>query len=410
MTAVADLADSVGTVAACAALGVSRAAVYRKRSPVEPKPQPRPASPRALNAEERQAVLDALHSTPLADKAPAEAYATLLDEGKYHCSISTMYRILNANKEVRERRDQLRHPTHAKPQLKATTPNQVWSWDITKLLGPKKWIYFHLYVVIDIYSRYVVGWMLAHRECQHLAERLLRETAIKEQIRPDQLTIHADRGAAMTSRPVSQLMASLGVSRSHSRPHTSNDNPYSESQFKTLKNHPDFLDRFESFDHALDCGRRLIDWYNNHHRRINLGLLTPAAVHTGAAERILDQRRVSLKRPTPCIRNDSSAVCRSPQALRPKSGSTHRRTWRSHARFSSRTTLIPSRRCLKVIDTFRTLPIHGIRVTFRPGTPVKRAHLEPGGLPLEIDSSAAGPVVTVPRLDVHALVIAELAD
>jgi len=157
MTAVADLADSVGTVAACAALGVSRAAVYRKRSPVKPKPQPRAASPRALDAEERQAVLDALHSMPLADKAPAEAYATLLDEGKYHCSISTMYRILNANKEVRERRDQLRHPTHAKPQLKATTPNQVWSWDITKLLGPKKWIYFNLYVVIDSYSQYVVG-------------------------------------------------------------------------------------------------------------------------------------------------------------------------------------------------------------------------------------------------------------
>ena len=295
MTAVADLADSVGTVAACAALGVSRAAVYRKRSPVEPKPQPRAASPRALNAEERQAVLDALHSTPLADKAPAEAYATLLDEGKYYCSTRTMYRILNANKEVRERRDQLRHPTHAKPQLKATTPNQVWSWDITKLLGPKKWTYYHLYVVIDIYSRYVVGWMLAHRECQHLAERLLRETAIKEQIRPDQLTIHADRGAAMTSRPVSQLMASLGVSRSHSRPHTSNDNPYSESQFKTLKNHPDFPDRFESFDHALDCSRRLIDWYNNHHRHINLGLLTPVAVHTGAAGRILDQRRAVLE-------------------------------------------------------------------------------------------------------------------
>jgi putative transposase len=207
-----------------------------------------------------------------------------------------MYRILDANKEVRERRNQLRHPTHAKPQLVANAPNQVWSWDITKLLGPKKWTYYPLYVVIDIYSRYVVGWMPAHRECQYLAERLLRETAIKEQIRPDQLTIHADRGAAMTSRPVSQLMASLGVSRSHSRPHTSNDNPYSESQFKTNKSHPDFPDRFESYDRALDCSHRLIDWYNHHHRHWNLGLLTPAAVHTGAAGRILDQRRVILEK------------------------------------------------------------------------------------------------------------------
>lgn len=295
MTAVAELAESVGTVAACAALGVSRATVYRKRAPKTKVPKPRATNPRALDAAERQQVLDALHSAPLVDKAPAEAYATLLDEGKYLCSIRTMYRILDANKEVRERRDQLRHPPHTKPQLVATAPNQVWSWDITKLLGPRKWTYYHLYVVIDIYSRYVVGWMLAHRECQHLAERLLRESAIKEQIRPDQLTIHADRGPAMTSRSVSQLMGSLGISQSHSRPHTSNDNPYSESQFKTIKYHHDFPDRFDCFDHALGCCAHLFDWYNNHHRHWNLGLLTPAAVHTRASGGLLEKRRLVLE-------------------------------------------------------------------------------------------------------------------
>jgi putative transposase len=249
----------------------------------------------ALNDEERQAVLDAMHSMPLADKAPAEASATLLDEGKYRCSIRTMYRIRDANKEVRERRNPLRHPTLTKPQLVATAPNQVCSWDITKLLGPNKWTQYPLYVVIDIYSRYVVGWMLAHRECQYLAERLLRETAIKEQIRPYQLTLHADLSAAMTSRPVSRLIAFLGVSRSYSRPHTSNDTPYSEYQFKTIKRHPDSPNRFEEYHHALDCSRQIIDWYNHHHRHWNVGLLTPAAVHIGAAGRILNQRRVILE-------------------------------------------------------------------------------------------------------------------
>lgn len=295
MTAVAELASSVGTVAACAALGVSRATIYRKRSSKAGTAKPRAINPRALDAGERQQVLDALHSSPLVDKAPAEAYATLLDQGKYLCSIRTMYRILDANKEVRERRDQLRHPPHAKPQLVATAPNQVWSWDITKLLGPRKWTYYQLYVVLDIYSRYVVGWMLAHRESQHLAERLLRESAIKERIQPDQLTIHADRGPAMTSRSVSQLMGSLGISQSHSRPRTSNDNPYSESQFKTFKNHPDFPDRFASFDHALECCGHLFDWYNNHHRHWSLGLLTPAAVHVGEAGGLLEKRRIVLE-------------------------------------------------------------------------------------------------------------------
>lgn len=233
-------------------------ATDRKRAPRTTTPKPRAASPRALDATERRQILDALHSAPLVDKAPAEASATLLDDGNRLCSIRTMYRILDANKEARERRDQLRHPAHTKPQLMATAPNQVWSWDITKLLGPRKWTYYHLSVVIDIYSRYVVGWMLTHRECQHLAERLLRESAIKEQIRPDQLTIHADRGPAMTSRSVSQLMGSLGISKSHSRPHTSNDNPYSESQFKTIKYHPAFPDRFDCFDLAEPKVKNLV--------------------------------------------------------------------------------------------------------------------------------------------------------
>jgi len=247
MKAVEELSPAVGTAAACTAIGVPRATAYRHRLPkTSAAPKPRPASPRALSGDERKRVLDVLHGEAFADKAPAETYAKLLDQGTYLCSIRTMYRVLNANQEVRERRNQLRHPAYAKPQLVATAPNQVWTWDITKLLGPAKWTYYYLYVILDIYSRYVVGWMLASRESQHLAERLIRETLIKEGIGRDQLTIHSDRGAAMRSQAVAQLLATLGVTKSHSRPHVSDDNPFSESQFKTLKYRPDFPDRFAS--------------------------------------------------------------------------------------------------------------------------------------------------------------------
>ena len=260
MKAVEELATSVGTSVACAAVGVPRATVYRHRRPKSAAaPKPRPVPSRALSGEERQQVLDVLHSESFADQAPAETYAKLLDQGTYLCSIRTMYRILEANQEVRERRNQLRHPPYAKPPLVATALNQVWTRDITKLLGPAKWTYYYFYVILDIYSRYVVGWMLAHRESQHLAERLIRETLIKEGIHRDQLTIHSDRGPAMRSQAVAQLLATLGVTKSHSRPHVSDDNPFSESQFKTLKSRPDFPDRFAGYDHGLDLCRRFFD-------------------------------------------------------------------------------------------------------------------------------------------------------
>jgi putative transposase len=239
-------------------------------------------------------VLEVLHSPGYVDKAPAEVYASLLDQGTYHCSVRTMYRILNAAKEVRERRDQLRHPHYRKPELLATAPNQVWSWDVTKLLGPAKWTYFYLYVILDIFSRYVVGWMVAGRESADLAQRLIRETVAKQGVRPDELIIHSDRGPAMKSHAVAQLLATLGITKSHSRPHVSNDNPFSESQFKTLKYRPDFPDRFGSQEHARSFCGPFFHWYNEEHYHSGIGMLTPAMVHYGLAEEILAERQQSL--------------------------------------------------------------------------------------------------------------------
>ena len=274
---------------ALAGLGPKR----RGRKPAQP-PKSRPAPPRALTADERQQVLDVIHSEPFADQAPAETYAKLLDQGTYLCSIRTMYRILEDNHEVRERRNQLRHPAYATPRLVATAPNQVWTWDITKLLGPAKWTYYYLYVILDIYSRYVVGWMLAHRESQHLAERLIRETLVKEGINRNQLMIHSDREPTMRSQAVAQLLANLGVTTSHSRPHVSNDNPYSESQFKTLKYQPDFPDRFVSHDHGLDFCRSFFRWYNEEHCHWGIGLLPPAIVHSGQTSAAIEARAAVL--------------------------------------------------------------------------------------------------------------------
>ena len=280
--------------AVCAALGLARATFHRLRhGPVQGPPARRRQS-RAMTAAERVRVLAVLHEDRFMDHAPAEVYATLLDEGVYLCSIRTMYRILAANHEVRERRDQLTHPAYAKPELLATAPNQVWSWDITKLKGPAKWSYFQLYVIIDIFSRCVVGWMLADRESSFLASKLIRETCRRHGIEPGSLTLHADRGPSMTSKVTGHLLADLGITKTHSRPYTSNDNPYSESQFRTMKYRPEFPDRFGSIQDARAFCRQFFDWYNNRHHHSGIGLLTPQQVHSGQAGQLHHRRQIVL--------------------------------------------------------------------------------------------------------------------
>jgi len=293
MHAIEAASGTMGTVAACDALGVARASVYRRRQPARPLAV-RPAPPRALDPGERQAVLETLHSERFLDQAPAQVHATLLDEGTYLCSPRTMYRLLDAAGEVKERRDQVRRPHYAAPELLATRPNEVWSWDITKLLGPAKWTYFYLYVILDIFSRYVVGWMLAPHESAVLAERLIKETCAKQGITPGQLTLHADRGSSMRSKPVALLLADLGVTKTHSRPHVSNDNPFSEAQFKTLKYCPQFPERFGSLEDGRAFGQVFFRWYNEEHHHSGLGFLTPAVVHFDDAAPVRDHRRAVL--------------------------------------------------------------------------------------------------------------------
>jgi putative transposase len=288
--AVATLAPAVGTVRACRAVGQPRASWYRRhrQSPPPPRP-PRPVpapQPRALQAAERQQVLEVLHQERFWDTAPASVYATLLDEGVYLASVSTMYRLLRARGETGDRRRHATHPARVKPELLATKPNQCWSWDITKLAGPARWTWYYLYVILDIYSRYVVGWMVAAREAATLAERLLADTITAQQVQAGRLTVHADRGTSMTSKPVAMLLADLGVTRSHARPHVPDDNPYSESQFKTLKHHPTFPQRFGCIQDARGFCQRFFGWYNLEHRHAGIGLLTPADVHHGRAEQI----------------------------------------------------------------------------------------------------------------------------
>jgi putative transposase len=283
MQTVTELGRRLGVAATCAALGVVRASYYRSRKP-RPEPRRRPSPARALPPAERQAVLEVLHQPRFVDLAPAEIYATLLDDGRYLCSERTFYRVLAAHAEIRERRDQLRHPHYAAPELLATRPNQLWSWDITKLLGPTTWTYFYLYVLLDVFSRYVVGWLLALCESARLAEQLIAESCERQGIVPGQLTVHADRGPAMTSKPVALLLADLGVTKSHSRPHVSNDNPFSESQFKTLKYRPDFPERFGSLEYGRSFCRDFFGWYNTEHHHVGLGLFTPHDVHYGLAE------------------------------------------------------------------------------------------------------------------------------
>jgi putative transposase len=290
MAAVRSLAAVVGVQAACAALGVPRSAFYRARQ-LRAVPPPRPRSPRALGRAEVAAVLACLHEERFQDRAPAAVYATLLDEGHYHCSIRTRYRVLAATGEVRERRAQCTHPPYQKPELLATAPNQLWSWDITKRKGPAKWTYFYLYVLLDVFSRYVVGWLVAPRESAELAKRLIDDTCTKQAIAPGQLTVHADRGSSMTSKPVAFLLADLGITKTHSRPHVSDDNPYSESQFRTLKYRPDFPDRFGCLQDSRRFCQTFFTWYNEDHRHSGIALLTPAMLHYGHAPAILAQRQ-----------------------------------------------------------------------------------------------------------------------
>ena len=289
------LAERVGVSAACQALDMPRSSLYRTRNVTEPRPGCEgTVSPRALPSSERAEVRQVLNSERFADQPPREVYATLLDEGTYLCSWRTMYRILEENQEVRERRNQLRHPNYTKPELLATQPNQLWSWDITKLLGPTKWTYYYLYNILDVFSRYSVGWMIAECESATLAEELIAATCVRQNIEPGQLTIHADRGSSMTSKPVALLMADLGVTKTHSRPHVSNDNPFSESQFKTLKYRPDYPERFGCQQDARTWTTEFFRWYNYEHHHSALGLLTPADVHFGRAQTILNQRQQVL--------------------------------------------------------------------------------------------------------------------
>jgi putative transposase len=293
MNTIVALGNEVGIRTACTALDVSRAGFYRWKVPTAGKTI-RPAPPLALSASERSEVLDVLHENRFIDKAPQEVYAKLLDENKYICSIRTMYRILEKEGEVKERRNQLVRPHYTKPELLAKAPNEVWSWDITKLKGPVKWTYYYLYVILDIFSRYVVGWMIAHRELAALAKKLIEGTIKKQSIQPDQLLIHADRGSSMTSKPVAFLLADLGVTKSHSRPSVSNDNPYSESQFKTMKYRPEFPDRFGSIEDARAFSQTFFPWYNTEHYHSGLGLLTPEDVHYGRAAHIVEAREEVL--------------------------------------------------------------------------------------------------------------------
>jgi putative transposase len=296
MEAAEKFSIELGTAPACRTFGVPRASLYRRRQreaapPVAPARGP---SHRALSGIERKEVLDVLHSERFVDLAPAQVAAALLDEDRYLCSVRTMYRILDANQEIRERRNQRRHPVYEKPELLATGPNQVWSWDITKLKGPRKWTYYYLYVILDIFSRQAVGWMVADCEASSLAKKLISESYEKHQIGEDQLTLHADRGSSMKSKVVALLLSDLGVTKTHSRPYVSDDNPFSEAQFKTLKYRPEFPERFGCIEDARAFCRAFFDWYNNVHYHSGLNWLTPATVHYERSGQVVQRRQHAL--------------------------------------------------------------------------------------------------------------------
>ena len=294
MNAVVELRPKVPIAPLCAALGVSRASVHRRLRPrVSTSPRPTPA--RALDQGEKQRIVEVLCSERFVDRSPSEVVHTLLDEGCYLASERTMYRVLAERAEVRERRNQLSRPKHVRPELVARAPNDVWSWDITKLRTTVKWSYFYLYVLLDLFSRYVVGWMIARQENAALAKVLIEETVTKQEIEPATLVLHSDRGAPMTSKTLAQLLSDLDVARSFSRPHTSNDNPFSESQFRTAKYHPSFPGRFGVLDEALGWGRSFFPWYNDEHHHSGIALLTPADVYFGRADAVLERRHEVLR-------------------------------------------------------------------------------------------------------------------
>ena len=295
------LAQEVGVTRSCQVLAVPRSSLYRARTPLaetveapaETPPRPTPAA--ALDPVERAQVVELLNSPRFQDLAPRQIWAAMLDEGCYRCSWRTMYRLLAVEHQVRERRHQLRHPAYTKPELLATTANQLWSWDISKLRGPSRGIYFYLYVILDVFSRHVVGWMIAQRESADLAQTLIETSCQRQGILPEQLTLHADRGGPMIAKSVAQLLDDLGVIKTHSRPQVSNDNPYSEAHFKTLKYRPDFPDRFGAILEARRWARDFFHWYNHQHYHTGLGLLTPATVHFGQAQQIQTQRQQVLQ-------------------------------------------------------------------------------------------------------------------
>jgi putative transposase len=293
MAVALDVAGEVGVQPILEALGLSRATFYRHRKGPARRPS-LPTPERALSEDERTQVLDVLHSPEYVDAAPAEVYASLLSEGKYLCSVRTMYRVLESAKEVRERRDRAERPVYCKPQLVATGPNEVWSWDITKLRTEVAFVYLYLFVILDIFSRYVVGWMIAERETSALAKRLIEETCVRQGVEPDQLILHADRGPQMVAQPTVQLCAKLGILRSHNRPYVSNDNPFSESQFATTKQHPTFPEKFGGLMHALSWGRGFFPWYNERHQHGGLAYLTPSQIHRGTYEEVLERRQAAL--------------------------------------------------------------------------------------------------------------------
>jgi len=302
VNAVHEMRGTLGVKPACIAVGLQRSTWYRAEARTSPETpgsedetRPRVASPRALSATERGMLLDLLNSERFADLAVPQVHATLLDEGAWLCSQRTMYRVLAAEGQVRERRDQLRHPSYERPELLASRPNELWSWDITKLKGPAKWNHYHLYVILDVYSRCVVGWMVAERETATLAAKLIEATIEKQGIARDQLTIHADRGSSMRSKALALLLSDLGVTKTHSRPHVSNDNPYSEAQFKTLKYRPDFPERFGSLEDARAFCQRFFEWYNHEHRHSGIAMMRPIDVHLGRAGTIVERRVVTLE-------------------------------------------------------------------------------------------------------------------
>jgi len=294
MTLFEEASLSYGITTACQALTIPRSWYYRQKAAggsAQEKPESRPTPKHALSEAEKARMRTVLNSEQFVDQSPREVYATLLDEGVYLCHWRTMYRILTEHDEVRERRDQRQHPKSIKPQLVASGPNQLWSWDITLLTGPTRRLFYYLYVILDVYSRFVVGWMVAEGESSELAEMMIATACNKQNIGRDQLTLHADRGSAMRAKTVAQMLADLGVTKTHARPYTPNDNPYSEAQFKTMKYRPDYPDRFKGLDHAQSWARAFFAWYNHKHHHTGLGLMTPAVVHYGQADEVRAKRQ-----------------------------------------------------------------------------------------------------------------------